>query len=237
MIKLATLIAPGWLTSVPALAGNQPALAIGGYDTVSYFEGEPQRGEACFSAFWNGAIWYLASEASHNAFVADPERYAPADDGYCSWAASQSQRYRATRWSSPARTVGCSCWSIPGRRDCGRPIPQLSSSRVTRTGPASTPSERAIVGAARPAPALFRWRGEGPGQTQTEAPWCRPRLPKGCLWPDRSTLTQCNIVLLGHRYDGDGSCKTSSTNSNGAGKAHAWAAAIDASLPSMHAAS
>lgn len=80
------------IASLPASAGNQLAVAIGGYDTVSYHKDGPVPGEARINHFWNGAIWYFASEENRNAFAADPERYAPAYDGYCSWAASQSYK-------------------------------------------------------------------------------------------------------------------------------------------------
>ena len=74
----------------PAEAGNQLPTAISGFDAVSYQQGDaPQRGEARFNHFWNGAVWFFTSEANRDAFSADPEAYAPAYDGYCAWAASQ----------------------------------------------------------------------------------------------------------------------------------------------------
>ncbi|MEM7631042.1 MAG: YHS domain-containing (seleno)protein [Pseudomonadota bacterium] len=80
------------LASLPAHAGNQLAVAIGGYDTVSYHQDGPVPGEARINHFWNGAIWYFSSDENRNAFAADPERFAPAYDGYCSWAASQGYK-------------------------------------------------------------------------------------------------------------------------------------------------
>ncbi|MGZ2256193.1 YHS domain-containing (seleno)protein [Roseobacter sp. A03A-229] len=80
------------IATSPAIAGNQLAVAIGGYDTVSYHQGGPTPGEARINHFWNGAIWYFASTENRDAFAADPERYAPAYDGYCSWAASQNYK-------------------------------------------------------------------------------------------------------------------------------------------------
>ncbi len=74
----------------PAEAGNQLPTAISGFDAVSYHQGDaPQRGEARFNHFWNGAVWFFSSEANRDAFRADPEAFAPAYDGYCAWAASQ----------------------------------------------------------------------------------------------------------------------------------------------------
>ncbi len=86
-VALATALAP-----VSAFAGNQLAVALGGYDTVSYHDGAPKPGEARINHFWNGAIWYFTSTENRDKFAADPARYAPAYDGYCSWAASQSYK-------------------------------------------------------------------------------------------------------------------------------------------------
>lgn len=80
------------LTALPVSAGNQLAVALGGYDTVSYHDGAPSPGEARINHFWNGAIWYFTSTENRDTFAADPERYAPAYDGYCSWAASQNYK-------------------------------------------------------------------------------------------------------------------------------------------------
>ncbi len=78
--------------ALPAHAGNQLATAIGGYDAVSYRTGEPTPGQARFNHFWNGAVWYFASEENRDTFRADPDAYAPAFDGYCAWAASQGYK-------------------------------------------------------------------------------------------------------------------------------------------------
>ncbi|MDJ0992169.1 MAG: YHS domain-containing (seleno)protein [Dinoroseobacter sp.] len=91
-LKAAVLAAGLAVTTAPAFAGNQLAVAIGGYDTVSYHTSEPTMGEARFNHFHNGAIWYFASEENRDLFAADPTRYAPAYDGYCSWAASQGYK-------------------------------------------------------------------------------------------------------------------------------------------------
>ena len=80
------------LASSLAQAGNQLPVAIGGYDSVSYHNGEPTRGEARFNHFWNGAVWYFASEENRNTFRKDPASYAPQFDGYCAWAASQGYK-------------------------------------------------------------------------------------------------------------------------------------------------
>lgn len=73
-------------------AGNQLAVALSGYDTVSYHNGTPTPGEARLNHFYNGAIWFFTTEENRDRFKADPAKYAPAYDGYCSWAASQGYK-------------------------------------------------------------------------------------------------------------------------------------------------
>jgi len=79
-------------TALPASAGSQLPVAIGGYDSVSYHEGTPTQGKARHNYFWNGGVWYFSSAENRDLFATDPERYAPAFDGYCSWAASQAYK-------------------------------------------------------------------------------------------------------------------------------------------------
>ncbi|MEL6279655.1 MAG: YHS domain-containing (seleno)protein [Pseudomonadota bacterium] len=87
----------------PGSAGNQLSVAIAGYDAVSYHQGEPAEGQARFNHFWNGAVWYFASEENRNSFRENPTEFAPAFDGYCAWAASQG--YKAPGDPSVYRVV------------------------------------------------------------------------------------------------------------------------------------
>ena len=80
------------LSAFTAQAGNQLAIAIGGYDTVSYHDGTPTQGEARCNAFHNGAVWYFSSEENRDKFKESPATFVPAYDGYCSWAASQGYK-------------------------------------------------------------------------------------------------------------------------------------------------
>lgn len=64
-------------------------IAVGGYDPVSYHEGQPVRGEAALVAEHQGARFRFASAKNRDRFVADPARFAPAYGGYCAWAVSQ----------------------------------------------------------------------------------------------------------------------------------------------------
>ncbi|MGB3473031.1 MAG: YHS domain-containing (seleno)protein [Erythrobacter sp.] len=63
-------------------------IAVGGYDTVSYFRGDgvPVKGDARFTVDYNGAEWHFASQENADAFQADPDAYAPQYGGHCAWA-------------------------------------------------------------------------------------------------------------------------------------------------------
>lgn len=78
--------------AAPASAGNQLAVAVSGYDPVSYHQGGPVEGEAAYRHFWNGAVWFFSSEENLEVFASSPETFAPAFDGYCAWAASQGYK-------------------------------------------------------------------------------------------------------------------------------------------------
>ena len=65
-------------------------VAVSGYDAVSYFtEEEPVKGKKEFSHEWNGATWRFSSDENRQAFIADPDKYAPQYGGHCAWAISE----------------------------------------------------------------------------------------------------------------------------------------------------
>ncbi len=58
--------------------------AIDGFDPVSYFsENRPERGSPDITAEWNGAVWHFTTVNHRDAFLRDPERYAPQYGGFC----------------------------------------------------------------------------------------------------------------------------------------------------------
>lgn len=64
--------------------------AIKGYDPVAYFkQSKPVKGDSDFTHEWNGATWYFDSAENQQAFITNPEKYAPQYGGYCAWAVSQ----------------------------------------------------------------------------------------------------------------------------------------------------
>lgn len=66
-------------------------LAVSGYDTVSYFQGNgtPVRGDARYKVEYKGAVYHFANQANANTFKANPEAYAPQYGGHCAWAMSR----------------------------------------------------------------------------------------------------------------------------------------------------
>lgn len=95
---LAALLCVGASLALPSLtlaasfidrAARGPALQ--GYDPVAYFTlGKPTPGQAAFSAEWAGARWLFATAEHRDAFLADPERYAPQYGGYCAYAVANN---------------------------------------------------------------------------------------------------------------------------------------------------
>jgi len=69
---------------------NEHGLALRGYDPVAYFnEHKPVVGDATINSTWKGATYRFASAENRDAFLADPERYAPRFGGYCAYAVSR----------------------------------------------------------------------------------------------------------------------------------------------------
>lgn len=69
------------------------AVAIGGYDLVSYFQGGgvPTPGKPEFKVVHAGVTYQFASAANRDAFRASPARYLPAYGGYCAWAVAENK--------------------------------------------------------------------------------------------------------------------------------------------------
>jgi len=86
----ASLLAAGAAWAADPVYSDWRGRAIKGYDPVAYFtQGAPVEGRKEFSAEWQGATWQFASAANREAFLSEPERYAPQYGGYCAYAVSQ----------------------------------------------------------------------------------------------------------------------------------------------------
>jgi len=90
-LALATTLV--WQTAHAGPQNLIRGLAIGGYDTVAYFDSDDAiRGDGRYAHDWNGATWHFASAANRDAFAADPHVYAPQYDGYCAYAAAYASK-------------------------------------------------------------------------------------------------------------------------------------------------
>jgi hypothetical protein len=71
-------------------------LAVGGYDPVSYFPeggGQPQLGDARWTAERDGRHYRFVSEANRATFLATPERFEPQYGGWCAYAVAHGYKY------------------------------------------------------------------------------------------------------------------------------------------------
>ncbi|TRD09958.1 YHS domain-containing protein [Erythrobacter insulae] len=70
---------------------GQPNIAVGGYDTVSYFQGsgEPVKGDTRYTVRYKETEWRFSSQANADAFKENPAAYAPQYGGHCAWAMSR----------------------------------------------------------------------------------------------------------------------------------------------------
>ncbi|CAM3688429.1 YHS domain-containing (seleno)protein [Litorimonas haliclonae] len=97
-ITTAAILGFSTLTPLSAYAGHDVIYtswrnnaAIGGYDAVSFYSGNPQRGEREFSTFYKSAKWYFQTEANRDLFLANPSAFEPQFGGYCAWAVAKGK--------------------------------------------------------------------------------------------------------------------------------------------------
>ena len=86
LVWLATLSATLFCSVVLAqsIPSVEPRVALKGYDPVAYFtEQKPVKGNSIISYDWDESRYYFASARNRDLFAADPDRYAPRFDGYC----------------------------------------------------------------------------------------------------------------------------------------------------------
>jgi len=73
----------------PVSVGRSHNGVIGKHDVVNYHEsGLATKGDAKFVFQWKGADWFFANKEHRDAFASNPEKYAPAYNGFCSNALS-----------------------------------------------------------------------------------------------------------------------------------------------------
>jgi YHS domain-containing protein len=72
---------------------SKVVIAIKGYDPVAYFiDKTPVAGKAEFVAIHHNLSYLFASAKNRDAFVANPDKYAPQYDGYCAFGATRGYK-------------------------------------------------------------------------------------------------------------------------------------------------
>lgn len=76
----------------PLVAGDDAALAIGGYDPVAYFvEGKATRGSPEIEYEWDEHRYRFSRTEHRDIFKSDPVRYAPQFANYCAAALARGE--------------------------------------------------------------------------------------------------------------------------------------------------
>jgi hypothetical protein len=77
----------GMAQAAKVFTGVIRGVALGGYDTVSYFTGAgPVKGDPGIMVVWEGVNYRFATVANRDLFVANPGKYLPQYGGYCAYA-------------------------------------------------------------------------------------------------------------------------------------------------------
>ncbi|MEE9272230.1 MAG: YHS domain-containing (seleno)protein [Robiginitomaculum sp.] len=66
-------------------------LAVGGYDILSFYQGNLIKGSPKISVNWKGVRWQFATKTNLETFIKEPEKYEPAYGGYCAWALANNK--------------------------------------------------------------------------------------------------------------------------------------------------
>ena len=72
---------------------NEGGAAIQGYDPVSYFQGNPAKGDENISTEYKGASYYFTNASNKSMFDAAPEKYVPQYGGFCAVAISEGKTF------------------------------------------------------------------------------------------------------------------------------------------------
>ncbi len=75
----------------PVYTSWQNNIAVGGYDSVSFFSGVPIEGDKAYSYDYKGATWRFSTRGNLELFKTNPEAFAPQYGGYCAWALAEGK--------------------------------------------------------------------------------------------------------------------------------------------------
>jgi YHS domain-containing protein len=89
-VALGLVLAATMALAEPAVNATPEGVAVDGFDVVNYFtDNAPAEGLPAHSVSYLGKDWHFASAEHAALFAADPAKYAPQVNGYCSYAASE----------------------------------------------------------------------------------------------------------------------------------------------------
>lgn len=80
------LLAYGGTVAQSGPVNNKKGLALQGYDAVSYFQEQAQKGAAEISTDFEGHRYLFSSAKNKTLFEANPKKYLPQYGGYCAYA-------------------------------------------------------------------------------------------------------------------------------------------------------
>lgn len=73
---------------------SKDGVAIHGYDPVAYFkQSKPVKGSGGYTASHNGVTYQFSSAANQELFESDPDKYAPAYGGWCSYGVRVGRKF------------------------------------------------------------------------------------------------------------------------------------------------
>jgi hypothetical protein len=84
-------------TAKPRINTDADRVAMQGYDPVSYFPeagGKPTLGSPDLAAEHQAAVYHFVNQAHREAFLANPQRFAPAYGGWCAYAMADGSKVR-----------------------------------------------------------------------------------------------------------------------------------------------
>lgn len=77
-------------TGLLKVFNHTEGLALDGYDPVSYFQKNPQRGSPDLTYEHQGLTFYFQSESNRQTFINSTDEYLPQYGGWCAYAMAQS---------------------------------------------------------------------------------------------------------------------------------------------------
>ena len=89
-------LAPGAVPAAEPAGEKGERVALKGYDPVAYFtDRKAEQGSAEFTASYDDATYWFKNAEHRALFVANPDRYAPQFDGYCTIMVSRGGKYES----------------------------------------------------------------------------------------------------------------------------------------------